>query len=149
MPPKAVIDTNEALRAAARDSSPIREALNQQKFEWITSKPLLTEFIEVASRPKVQKYLSPERARLFVRLLRRLATLVMPYKETPPCRDVDDLVLIGTALAGRAEYLVTADTDLLDDPGLQESLLGMGTRVLTAPQFLNELKTSEEDANAN
>ena len=47
--------------------------------------------------------------------LLRAAVCVEPA-EVPPtaCRDVDDLPVLGTAVAGSAELLVTVDRDLLD-----------------------------------
>jgi putative PIN family toxin of toxin-antitoxin system len=149
MPPKAVIDTNEGIRAAARDSNPVRQALTQEKFEWVTSEPLLTELAEVASRPRMQKYLPPERAGAFIRLLRRIAIIVKPAEDTPACRDPDDAPLIGTAIAGQSNYLVTSDSDLLDDPALQEALANRGTLVVTATRFLSEIEHKPDNADVD
>ena len=47
-------------------------------------------------------------------LYRRLATWVVPTPLDPPvCRDPDDDIVLATALAGRAETIVTGDDDLL------------------------------------
>ena len=42
-------------------------------------------------------------------------TFVTPASDTPPCRDPDDVAIMGTALAGQVPYLVTSDKDLYDD----------------------------------
>ena len=50
-----------------------------------------------------------------VRLLRTRLEVVEPVALDPPvCRDPDDDVVLGTAIAGRCEAIVTGDRDLLD-----------------------------------
>jgi len=149
MPPKAVIDTNESIRASARDTKPVRQAWMGNAFEWVTSEALINELLDVASRPKVQQYLSPENATLFVELLRARATFVTPITDTPPCRDPDDLPLIGTAIAGKTDYLVIADNDLLDDPELQSTLAKLGIQVTMAGPFITALKNLTQNADAD
>lgn len=49
------------------------------------------------------------------RLLERSSTMVIPaHIPTNACRDMPDLPILGTAVAGNAELLVTVDRDLLD-----------------------------------
>jgi hypothetical protein len=38
-------------------------------------------------------------------------------------------------VGGRAEYLVSADPDLLDDPALMAALLAHGVRLVPASEF--------------
>jgi putative PIN family toxin of toxin-antitoxin system len=50
-----------------------------------------------------------------VRLLHTRLEVVEPVAVDPPvCRDPDDDVVLGTAIAGRCEAIVTGDRDLLD-----------------------------------
>jgi putative PIN family toxin of toxin-antitoxin system len=50
-----------------------------------------------------------------VRLLRTRLQVVEPVGlESPVCRDPDDDVVLGTALAGSCDAIVTGDKDLLD-----------------------------------
>jgi putative PIN family toxin of toxin-antitoxin system len=50
-----------------------------------------------------------------VRLLRTRLEVVEPVAlEAPACRDPDDDVVLGTAIAGRCVAIVTGDRDLLD-----------------------------------
>jgi uncharacterized protein len=50
-----------------------------------------------------------------VRLLRTRLEVVQPVTLDPPvCRDADDDLVLGTAIAGRCEAIVTGDKDLLD-----------------------------------
>jgi putative PIN family toxin of toxin-antitoxin system len=57
----------------------------------------------------------PEMAHLAVEFLRSQVEIVQP-DEVPSnaCRDPADLAVLGTALAARADCLVTGDKDLLD-----------------------------------
>ncbi len=137
MPLKVVIDTNLALGIAAQERGLFREAWRKGAFEWIASEPLIVEFLEVAARPKLQRYLSLERAEKFVVVLRANATFVTASVENlPPCRDRNDAPLLGTAIAGQAEYIVTADKDILDDPVLVDALAAHRIKVLSSGQFL-------------
>jgi putative PIN family toxin of toxin-antitoxin system len=138
MPLKVVIDTNLTLGVAAQERGLLREAWRKGVFEWITSEPLIVEFLEVATRIKLQRYLSLERAEKFVVVLHANATFVMASVENlPPCRDPNDLPLIGTAIAGQAEYLVTSDKDVLDDSELVDALAAYRIKVLSGSQFLS------------
>lgn len=50
-----------------------------------------------------------------VQLLTTRRAVVTPLRLTDPiCRDTDDDKIIGTALAGRCDCIVTGDKDLLD-----------------------------------
>jgi putative PIN family toxin of toxin-antitoxin system len=70
-----------------------------------------------------------------VALVREAAEIVAPT-EVPPgaCRDPDDLPVLGTVLAGRADWLVTGDQDLL--------VLGefRGHLILSPRQFQDRLR---------
>ena len=50
-----------------------------------------------------------------IALLREVATLVQPARvEATACRDPDDLPILGTLVAAKADCLVTGDQDLLE-----------------------------------
>jgi putative PIN family toxin of toxin-antitoxin system len=63
-----------------------------------------------------------------VRLLRTRFEVVEPVAlEHPVCRDRDDDVVLGTAIAGRCDAIVTGDRDLLD-------LVTHGTITIISPR---------------
>lgn len=65
-----------------------------------------------------------------VRLLKSRAVLVHPDKLADRmCRDPDDDQVLGTALAGNCDCLVTGDRDLLDLKSLQ------GIRIVSPSEF--------------
>jgi len=76
----------------------------------ITSKPMLDELQEVLVRKfKSTKTEAAESARL----IRSKSIVVKPTPlPNPACRDPDDDMVLGTALAGRCVCIVTGDKDL-------------------------------------
>jgi uncharacterized protein len=79
--------------------------------ELILSQHLLGE----TRRHLIDKFKMPAvRADEIVAFLREHADIVKPALVTSAaCRDKDDLAVLGTAVAGRADLLVTGDQDLL------------------------------------
>jgi predicted nucleic acid-binding protein len=55
------------------------------------------------------------------------------------CRDPDDDVLLETALAGHASYIVSRDGDLTRDLDLHEAATRLGLTPVTVAQFLQLL----------
>lgn len=77
----------------------------------VTSEPLLDELHNVLTRKFRQREAD---ARSAVRLFRDTFVLVVPETIDPPvCRDGDDDVVLGTALAGGCAAIVSGDQDLL------------------------------------
>ncbi len=68
------------------------------------------------------------------------STVVDLGKRYTESRDPDDNILLATAHAGRADYLVTNDRDLLELPGAFQHALSF--RVVTPQVFLAEWDTS-------
>ena len=77
----------------------------------VLSQHLLTE----TRRYLTTKFKVPAtRADEIIAFLREHADIVKPVEvPTNACRDPDDLAVLGTAIAGRADYLVSGDKDLL------------------------------------
>jgi putative PIN family toxin of toxin-antitoxin system len=77
----------------------------------VTSQPLLDELADVLTR----KFRQPDRdVQAALGLFTSRFTLVAPTRIDPPvCRDTDDDVVLGTALAGGCRAVVTGDQDLL------------------------------------
>ena len=143
--PRAVIDTNVVLAACYGRrawQSPLLTAWLGGRFDWVTSEVLLAEFLEVAARPEQRMRVRAGVAPDLERLLRLRAMMVVPLaaSECPPCRDVEDVVVIGTALAAQVDYVVTLDSDLLDDPALVHSMAERGARIVRPYDFFTSLK---------
>lgn len=99
------------------------------------SRELLGEFVSVASRPKFEKYFShTDLSRLLSRFA-RFGEMVDSILEIAICRDPKDNFLLALALAGKADYLVTGDRDLLEI-----HLIG-DTVITSAGEFLARIST--------
>jgi hypothetical protein len=79
----------------------------------IVSRELLEELQTRLARPKFSKYVDESRRRAFVADLGLSAVQVELSGSVTVCRDPDDNKLLETAVAGRADCLVTGDQDLL------------------------------------
>jgi uncharacterized protein len=110
---RIVLDTNVLLAAFATRG--LCEALLTTclgAHELVTSEHILEEL----ERHLAGKFKLPaRRVKEIVAFVREHAEVVEPATMDPgACRDPDDLPVLGTALAGRAELLVTGDADLLE-----------------------------------
>lgn len=66
--------------------------------------------------------------------------VVTPASEFPHCRDPKDDVVIATAVAANADFIVTTDRDLYDDSGLVARLRDeWSIRVALPAEFLAAL----------
>ena len=71
---------------------------------------MLDELEEVLAR----KFVVTPRVKTFIRTLRSQVELVTPEAlPSPVCRDRDDDLVLGTAMAAGADRIVTGDRDLL------------------------------------
>ncbi len=122
---RVVLDTNVILSAALLPLSvPARVT------QWVLMHSLLlfspATFAEIETRiwrPKFDRYLSIEARRSILRDLDAVAEWVTPAEGEFPAysRDADDDKFVHLALAGRAQWLVSGDSDLLtvaSPPGL-------------------------------
>ena len=93
------------------------------------------ELIRVLAYPKF-KLTAEDQQELLADYLPYCTTVRMPIKPpaTPDCRDKFDLPFLQLAVAGKADYLVSGDQDLL-------SLAGQFVSpIITADQFIKTLK---------
>ena len=132
---RVVLDANLLLSSLiSRGSVPDRvyRAWEGGRFELLTSEWQLRELHRASRYPKLRKYLKPAEADTMIRGLRLGAQVLDELPEVDLAPDPDDNPLLATALAGRADYLVTGDKGVL---GLQAV---ENTRIVTPRQFLEE-----------
>lgn len=127
---RIVLDSNVLL--AAFGTRGLCEALFAacvEGHELVTSEHILGEL----ARHLAGKFrIPPRRAREIVAFVREQAEVVKPARVPKgACRDADDLPVLGTALAGRADLLVTGDEDLL-------SLAAYGPVAIVSPRACYE-----------
>ena len=108
---RLVLDTNVLIAAIAANGlcrDLVRVRLRPHIV--ITSEPLLTE-LRRTLRAKFR--IAPDELRLLA-LLRERSEVVKPASlDKRICRDPDDDIVLATAIAGRADLIVTGDDDLL------------------------------------
>ncbi len=116
-PPRVVIDTNLVLSAlvfAQGRLTPLRHAWQCTRCQPLVSSVTAAELIRVLAYPKF-KLSAADQQELLADYLPYCTTVHMPAKPpaTPACRDSFDLPFLQLAIAGKAEYLVSGDQDLL------------------------------------
>lgn len=89
------------------------ELLFNQKYKLLFSQELLEEFVAVAKRPKLRKYISRNELEDLLETIDEVAEFVNVTSEISECRDPKDNFLLSLAVDGKADYLLTGDKDLL------------------------------------
>jgi len=89
------------------------ELLFNQKSKLLFSQELLEEFVAVAKRPKLRKYISKDELEDLLEIIDEVAEFVNVTSEITECRDPKDNFLLSLAVDGKADYLLTGDKDLL------------------------------------
>lgn len=108
---RLVLDTNVLIAAVVADGlcrDLIRRRLEPHTL--ITSQVLLDELREKL----VEKFAVKAKDIPFLRAYEARAEFVEPaHLDAKLCRDPDDLAVLGTAIAGKADCIITGDDDLL------------------------------------
>jgi putative PIN family toxin of toxin-antitoxin system len=115
--PRVVFDTNVVLSALVFANSrlaPARNAWHAGVCSPLVSRATAAELVRALAYPKF-KLTSEEQRELLADYLPYCTTVRMPAKppKTPASRDRADVPFLQLALAGKAEYVVTGDRDLL------------------------------------
>lgn len=89
------------------------ELLFNQEWLLLFSQELLEEFVAVAKRPKLRKYISRDELEDLLETIDEVAEFVNVTSNISECRDPKDNFLLSLAVDGKADYLLTGDKDLL------------------------------------
>jgi putative PIN family toxin of toxin-antitoxin system len=87
--------------------------IENRKVKLIFSNELIEEFLTVAKRPKFTRYFSDADINNILRLFKDYGKLIKVKSNITECRDLKDNFLLNLAVDGKADYLVTGDSDLL------------------------------------
>ena len=112
---KVLIDTNVLISAVWRDKNPealILWVLGEPDCQWVVSPEIMQEYKEVLHREKF--YFPPEILHMWESLLERDTWVVTVSEQEDFPRDQKDAKFLACALASRADYLITGDSDFED-----------------------------------
>lgn len=129
-----MLDCNVLVAAARNDGTCRRVVLEAVRHhDIVVSAPILEEYLDVGSRPKHQSY--HETMVALTALLEQVASMVEPVPTRFGLADPDDEAYLATAVAGRAEILVTGNAK--DFPGPSDH----GVRIVSPRTFLQDSGT--------
>lgn len=115
----------------------ILDAVRQGRITALASWELAEEIVEVLRRPRLRRYRISERD--IADLLTVLGPLLPAVEVTVAPHDRVDIPVIATALAGRADAIVTGDRGLLDDDRLRALLSERAIAVYAPAELLERL----------
>ncbi len=109
---RILYDTNVLVKILSRRKSILifKEEVMNNSITHISSLHILSE-VEAVLVERMK--LTRQKAKAAARLLERQSTIVKPKNIEKICRDPFDDYILAAAVTGKAEYLVTADKDLL------------------------------------
>ena len=128
---KVIIDTIRWIHfLISKDFSAFDHLLNEEVV-LVFSKELLEEFLEVAQRPKFQRFFSLQSVYDLLEIIQRKAIFVEVISEIAVCRDYKDNFLLALAKDAKADFILTGDNDLLVLNPFEE------TSIITISTFLS------------
>lgn len=109
------LDTNIFVSAllGSKNCLSIYDAFVDGKIEIIISPVLFGELIDVLSRTKFEGIVDVEDTISLTKLLRTDARWVVTREKIKYCRDPKDNIVLECAVAGRADFIISGDPDLL------------------------------------
>ena len=111
---KIIIDTNLWVSfLLTKKFSFLDSLLTKGDVKLIFCNELLSEFLNVVRRPKLQKYFTEDQLRILLGMMHKYADFVEVRSNVDVCRDKKDNFLLSLAEESSADYLITGDDDLL------------------------------------
>lgn len=114
---RLVLDTNIVASAILWGGAPreLLQAAREKRVELFTSTALLAELTDILGRRKFARKIAASQLSIdqLVDGYAQLAALVRPVATPRVAPDADDDVVIGTAFAANADFIVTGDKPLL------------------------------------
>jgi putative PIN family toxin of toxin-antitoxin system len=139
---RVTLDTNQWVSGITRpqtSSGMVLEHIRQGWLEAVASRPLAVEMLRVLRRPRIRQHfgITDADVRRALGLIRR--PLVRRLDIVAPIADPKDRPVLASAVAGRANVIVSGDRHL-HDPQVTFWLARQGIRVLYPRQLVNELE---------
>ncbi|MCG3196609.1 MAG: hypothetical protein GHCLOJNM_01085 [bacterium] len=141
---RVVVDTNVIISGLFQPEGipgTIRKLIGKRTFDLCLSRPLIEEISEVLDRPSIRPRLKVQdwEVEEFLQLLSRLEGGMASPRPIDPTvlADPDDDMILATALAAKADVIVSGDRHLLDLQSYQ------GIPILSPRQFLDRVELGE------
>lgn len=132
---RIVLDTNLWISFLITNQyTELDELIETDKITLIFSNELLTEFIDVVSRPKFQKIFTLKSVEKILNYFDLYGLLIEVVSNEKICRDHKDDFLLNLSIDSKADFLITGDNYLL----VLEKI--RNTRILTFKEFIQEFK---------
>lgn len=130
-----VLDTNVIVSALAFPGSTPRRAFDVAHVHGVllASADTTAELIRTLRRPKLAAYITPGEREAFLGAFSDAVDLVEITERVSICRDPHDDKFLELALAGRADYIITGDHDLLALRNFR------GTEIVTPATFVDRI----------
>jgi putative PIN family toxin of toxin-antitoxin system len=134
---RCVFDTNVLVSALLFQRSVPAQAVfaGLDAGEILLSETLVNEIDEILQRTKFEPYVSAEQREEFLIALVQSGTLVEITETITACRDPKDNHILELAVSGRAQVVVTGDSDLLVLNPFQD------IQILTPRDFLSGISS--------
>jgi putative PIN family toxin of toxin-antitoxin system len=87
------------------------DAVLDGRVSLVTSIDQIERLADVFARPKFLRWFSAEQSAELLRSILHIAEVVEPRRDVTASPDPEDNLILGAALAGAADYLVTGDKD--------------------------------------
>lgn len=131
---KVILDTNLWISfLITKNFDAIDTLVDKGYIVLIFSEESLEEFVTVARRPKISRYIPESAIDEILSLFYKYGKLVNVVSNIADCRDPKDNFLLNLAIDSNADYLVTGDSDLLTLKRIRK------TRILTWSDLLKDL----------
>ncbi|WP_304516829.1 putative toxin-antitoxin system toxin component, PIN family [Cecembia rubra] len=98
----------------------------------IFSQELLEEFLEVSERPKFKRFFKKSDIKTLLTQIETFGELIKVESKINECRDPKDNFLLGLSIDGKADFLVTGDSDLLVLGEIEK------TRIVSWTEFISQ-----------
>jgi putative PIN family toxin of toxin-antitoxin system len=115
----------------------VLELVRHEGLTVVATWELVEELTEVLRRPRLTRLGITESD--VIGVLAYLAPVLPTLEVDVQLRDPKDVPVVAAAVAGRAEAIVTGDSDLLDDAELRAWLLERGVEVLSPAELVQRL----------
>lgn len=113
---RVVVDTNVWVSYLLRPRNPLVEELDRlvRSSKLLYSRDTLSELVTVLTRSRFATYIDPEDVLAFATELSVKGEEVVINRQVRACRDPADDKFLELAVCGRADLIISGDSDLLD-----------------------------------